>query len=285
MNTTLNRGALLLLIPAIAVFLLLLVSPLANILFESFRLFEPGRVGAAPGAPFTLLNYTELLKPAYALYFYDTFRISLIATIVGLMIGYPIAYYIARQRTALIRKLGVGFLIAMMFLSVLVRVYAIALTFGPVGFLRQITALTGLSPNSVMIAQIMIVAGLLHYVIPISALTLVGTIQNVNPRLAEAAQALGAPRWLSHLTVTLPLSIRGILSAFLICYTLSIAAFVMPMVLGKGQIYFVSNLIYARFGEVANYPSGSALSMIMLVLSLVIIYLVTRVASTGWDTD
>ena len=283
MNTTFNRGALLLLIPAVSAFVLLLVSPLLNVLLESIREYTPGRVGAAPGAPFTLANYTDLLQPAYALYFVDTFRLSLIATLVGLAIGYPIAYYIARQRSSLTRKLGVGFLIAMMFLSVLVRVYAIALTFGPVGFLRQITQLTGLSPNSVMIAQIMIVAGLLHYVIPISALTLIGTIQNVNPRLAEAGQALGAPRWASHMTITLPLSMRGILSAFLICYTLSIGAFVMPMVLGKGQIYFVSNLIYARFGEVANYPSGSALSMIMLVLSLLIIYSVTRIATARWE--
>ena len=284
MNTNLNRGALLLLIPAVSAFVLLLATPMVNVLLESFREFTPGRVGAAPDAPFTVVNYTELMRSAYALYFYDTFRISLIATLVGLAIGYAIAYYIARQRSSLIRKLSVGFLIAMMFLSVLVRVYAIALTFGPVGFLRQITYLTGLSPNSVVIAEIMIVAGLLHYLIPISALTLIGTIQNVNPRLAEAAQALGAPRWISHLTITLPLSMRGILSAFLIGYTLSIGAFVMPMVLGKGQIYFVSNLIYARFGEVAHYPSGSALSMIMLVLSLLILYSVSRIATARWDT-
>ena len=279
-----DRGAVLLLIPTLLLFTFLLVSPLVNVLLESFREYTPGRVGSVPGAPFTTENYTELLETAYLIYFYDTFRIGLIATFGGLAIGYPIAYYVARQRSSRIRKLWVGFLIAMMFLSGLVRVYAIALTFGPVGFVRYITAVTGLNSNSVAIAEIMIVAGLLHNMIPISALILVGTIQNVNPRLAEAAQALGAPRWKSHMTITLPLSIRGILSAFLICYTLCISAFVMPMILGKGQIFFVSNLIYRRFGEIANYPSGSALAIVMLVLSLFIIYVIARGATARWDT-
>ena len=278
-----KRGAVLLLIPALTAFGVLLVLPLLNILLESFREYTPGLIGAAPDAPFTLENYTGFFHTAYLLFFYDTFRIGLVATLIGLGIGYPIAYYVARQPSGRARKLWIGFLIAMMFVSVLVRVYSIALTFGPVGFLRQITALTGLSPNSVAISEMMIIAALLHYMIPIAALTLIGTVQNVNPRLAEAAQALGAPRWRSHLTVTLPLSMRGMLSAFLICYTLGISAFVMPMILGRGQIFFVSNLVYSRFGEIANYPSGSALSMIMLALSLLIIYLITRMATVHWS--
>ena len=124
--------------------------------------------------------------------------------------------------------------------------------------------------------------GLLHYLVPIAALTLLGTIQNINPRLCEAAQALGAPRWKAHLTITVPLSVPGLLSAFLISFTLCLSAFVVPMILGKGKILFVSNLIYARFSEIANYPSGSAISIVMLILSLGIIYGVTRLVNSWW---
>ena len=187
-----KRGGVLLLIPALTVFCVLLVLPLVNILLESFREYTPGLIGAAPDAPFTLENYTAFFETAYLLFFYDTYRIGLMATLIGLGIGYPIAYYVARQPSGLARKLWIGFLVEMMFLSVLVRVYSISLTFGPVGFLRQITALTGLSPASPAISEMMIIAALLHYMIPIAALTLIGTVQNVNPRLAEAAQALGA---------------------------------------------------------------------------------------------
>ena len=278
-----TRGSALLLVPAGIVLIGLLLVPLLNVLQESFKLYIPGRVGSAADAPYTVANYVELILPVYFFYFFDTLRLGLIASIVALSVAFPIAYYVARLPTGLKRKIAVGFLIAMMFISALVRVYSIELTFGPVGFLRQMSAMLGVASNSRTIIEILVIGGLCHFIIPISALIMVGTVQNLNPRLAEAAQALGAPRWRAHLTITLPLAARGILSAFLICFTLSISAFVVPMILGKGKLLFVSNLIYSRFSEVANYPSGSAIAMIVLVTSLLIIYFVTRIAASRWD--
>jgi putative spermidine/putrescine transport system permease protein len=280
----LRRAAVLLLAPALIAVLLLLVAPLINIANESLRVYTPGRAGSVPGAPLTADNYLEFLYPAYALYFYDTFRISLVATVIGIAAGFPIAYITARTRSTVRRRLWIGFLILMMFLSVLVRVYSIQLTLGPTGLLRIVRSLTGINTNTGFFAELMIVAGLMHYVIPIAALTLIGPIQNLNPRLTEAAETLGASRTVAHLTVTLPLSLHGILSAFLVCYTLCISAFVIPMILGKGQVFFVSNLIYSRFQETANYPSGSALAIIMLAVSLAFIYAVTRFARGRWTT-
>ena len=278
----LSRNALLLLVPAIAVFAGLLVLPLAGILGESFRLFVPGRVGSAADAPYTLANYLELLQPTYFGYFFTTFRLGAIAAVVALLIGFPIAYYVARTRSRRIRNVAIALLITLMFLSALVRVYSLELTFGPIGAMMPVMRFFEVSTNSRAYIQWLVVAGLLHFIVPMAALTLIGTIQNVNPRLVEAAQALGALRWKAHLTITVPLSVRGILSAFLICYTLCISAFVVPMVLGKGKVLFVSNLIYRRFSEVANYPSGSAISITLLVVSLVIVYVVSRVAAQRW---
>ena len=98
-------------------------------------------------------------------------------------------------------------------------------------------------------------------------------------RAGVSGEALGAPRWKSHVSITVPLCIPGILSAFLICFTLCLSAFVIPMILGKGKVLFVSNLIYSRFSEIANYPSGSAIAIVMLFLSLVIIYSINNVVS------
>jgi ABC-type spermidine/putrescine transport system permease subunit I len=124
--------------------------------------------------------------------------------------------------------------------------------------------------------------GLLHYIIPVAALTLLGTIQNLDTRLVDAAQSLGAPGWKAHLSITLPLSMPGILSAFLVSLTFSISAFVIPMVLGKGRVLFLSNLIFNRFSEIANYPSGAAISMVMLIVSLVVVYLISQFATVRW---
>ena len=278
----LSRGAILLLVPGVGILLAFLVLPLANVVEESFRLFEPGRIGAAKDAPYTFFNYAELINATYLYYFVETARIGFIASIVGLILGFPIAYVIARRFTPLWRKIGVGFLIGIMFLSTLVRVYALQLTFGPTGIAKFLSGLLGVSMNGRFYTELVVILGLLHYLVPIAAITLLGTIQNVNPRLTEAAQALGAPRWMAHFTITIPLCVPGLLSAFLISFTLCLSAFVVPMILGKGKVLFVSNLIYSRFSEIANYPSGSAISIIMLLLSLLIIYGVTYLVSTRW---
>jgi len=273
------RGAVLLMVPGIGIVLAFLVLPLANVVEESFRLFEPGRIGAAKDAPYTLFNYAELLNANYLYYFVETARIGLIASITGLILGFPIAYFITRRLRAVWRKIAIGFLVGIMFISTLIRVYALQLTFGPTGIAKILSGLLGVSMNGRFYTELIVIFGLLHYLVPIAAITLLGTIQNINPRLSEAAQALGASRWMAHLSITVPLCIPGLLSAFLISFTLCLSAFVVPMILGKGKILFVSNLIYARFSEISNYPSGSAISIIMLVLSLAIIYGVTYVVS------
>ena len=280
-----NRRAALLLVPGLGLLFAFLVLPLANVVEESFRLFVPGRIGASKDAPYTLFNYTELFNRTYLFYFVETARIGFIASIIGLLFGFPIAYVIARMLREFWRKFAIGFLIGIMFLSTLVRVYALQLTFGPTGLAKLLSGLLGVSMNGRFYTELVVILGLLHYLIPIAALTLLGTVQNVNPRLSDAAQALGAPRWMAHLSITVPLCVPGLLSAFLISFTLCLSAFVVPMILGKGKILFVSNLIYARFSEIANYPSGSAISIIMLVLSLAIIYGVTYFVNSRWSQD
>jgi len=274
---------LLILLPAVFVLVALLILPLANIALESIRLFVPGHVGAASDAPYTLQNYTELLRPAYLRYFLDTFRISLIASMLALSVGYPIAYYLVRRAGPRLRRIWITGLVALIFLSILVRVYAVALTFGPTGFGTEIAAVLDISPNGGTYLEIMIIAGLMHFLVPMAALSLIATIQNINPRLFEAALALGAARTVAYLTVMLPLSARGILAAFMLCYTFCISAFVIPMVLGKGRVLFVSNLIYSRYGEVGDYPGGAAISIVMLILSVLLVYVVTQAAGSRWE--
>ena len=107
--TKLNRGAALLLVPGLGIFLAFLVLPLATIVEKSFRLFEPGRVGAAEDAPYTLFNYAELFDQAYLYYFATTVRFGVVSTLAALLLAFPIAYFVARQRSLALRKFAVGF--------------------------------------------------------------------------------------------------------------------------------------------------------------------------------
>jgi len=270
---------LLALLPALLIMAAAFLLPMAGLAVESFRLFVPGRVGAAADAPFTLANYGDLLNRPFVGLFGETLRISILATLAGMLIAYPLAWHIVRRWSRRVRTLAIGLMVMLLLLSMLVRTYAIELTFGSVSIFRPTLKLLGISPNSGWYIECLVGAGLLHYIVPVATLTLLGTVQNVDPRLVEAAQSLGAPAWRAHLTVTLPLSRAGLVGAFLIGLTFSISAFVIPMVLGKGRVLFLSNSIFNRFSELADYPSGAAISIVMLVVSLLLVVAVSRLAA------
>jgi putative spermidine/putrescine transport system permease protein len=268
------------LVPAVLIMAVAFLLPMAGLAVESFRLFTPGRVGAAADAPFTLANYADLLNLPFAGLFWETLRISMLTSLVGIVVAYPLAWHIVRRWSRRVRTLAIGLMVMLLLLSMLVRTYAIELTFGSVSILRPALRALGISPNSGWYIECLVAGGLLHYIIPVATLTLLGTVQNVDPRLVEAAQSLGAPAWRAHLTVTLPLSRAGLVGAFLIGLTFSISAFVIPMVLGKGRVLFLSNSIFNRFSELADYPSGAAIAVVMLAVSLLLVLAVSRLAQS-----
>lgn len=277
-----NRGWLGLLLPSGAIFLSLFALPMAGLLVESFRHYEPGSIGSAADAPFTIANYTELFTPSFAGFFLQTLRISLAASATGVVLAFPLAYWMTRRITPLWRGVALAFFVTLMFLSVLVRTYALELTFGASGPLRPLLLMLGIAPNGRSYIEFLVGTGLLHYIIPMSTLTLLGTVQSLDPRLTDAAQSLGAPAWKAHYTVTLPLCARGLLAAFLFAFTFSMSAFVIPMILGKGRVLFISNLIYNRFSEIADYPSGAAISIVLFTLAMLIVYVFSAQVSKRW---
>jgi len=258
--------------PAFLVCLVLLLAPLGFLSLESVREYAPGRIAGVPGT-FTLASYAELIHSAYLNYFLDTFRLSLVATAIGVLLGYMIAYFLARRREGTLRLLCIAGLVSMLFVGVVVRVYALQLSLGPIGLLGPLARFLEIGTNNRALLEATVVAGLVHYIIPIASLTLIGTIQHINPRLYDAAQMLGATRWYATLSIVVPLSLPGIVSAFLLGYALSISSFVVPLILGRGIVFFATNLIYQRFSEVPNYPSGSAIAIVLLVVSLGIVTL------------
>jgi len=273
------RRPILLLLPGGLVFFLLFVLPMAGLFVESLKFFTPGTIGSSADAPWTLANYGEMISASFAGFLWETIRISLVASLAGIALGLPLAYWMVRSLSTAGRSAMIGMLVTLIFLSILVRAYALELTFDLSGILRPILLLLQISPNGHGFIATLVTMGLLHYIIPMAALTLLAAVQNVNPALIDAAQSLGAPAWKAHATITLPLCARGLTAAFLFAFTFSISAFVIPMILGKGRVLFISNLIYNRFSETANYPSGAAISIVLLGLAFAMLYLVSAQAS------
>lgn len=266
--------AILLLAPALLLVAGLLGVPLLTLLHQSVLPYIGGRVGAEAGAALTAENYTDLLKPAYYGVLWDTLRLSFLSAGFAVLFGALLAFRIARTQLRWLRKLMLAVLILFLFLSMLVRIYAIVLTFGPTGPGNLLLRGVGLLPNSRVYAETMVVLGFLHYLIPVAALVLVGTFQNIGRSGVEAALSLGAPRWQAHLTATVPPAAPGLVSAFFVVFSLAVSSFVIPLILGRGKVQFLANLSYARFSEVANYPSGAAIAMVLLAICLCIVGLV-----------
>src|SRR5258707_3693071 len=103
-----NRGPLALILPGASVFLVLFFLPMAGLFVESLRLYVPGSIGSAAGAPFTLANYAELLTPAFAAFFLETLRISVLASLLGLLFAFPFAYWITRRCSTRWRRIAIS---------------------------------------------------------------------------------------------------------------------------------------------------------------------------------
>jgi ABC-type spermidine/putrescine transport system permease subunit I len=255
--------------PALLLLVVGLAGPLCYLAIQSLRPFVDG---SALAEGWTVANYAELLRPAYAFYFFDTLRFGLAVGALAILLATPLAWIAAPTPRAALRRAILGLLIGLLFTNLVARLYAILVTYGTTGPFSGLARLFGVTAASPGFAAILVGIGLLHFVLPAAALTLIGTFQNLNPRLEEAAASLGAPRWRIALGVLLPLAAPGLISAFLIVFAMCISNFVVPLLLGRGVVLFTTNLMYVRITEIADYPSGAAIGIMMLVLVFVVVY-------------
>ncbi len=220
-----------------------------------------------------MTNYAELLRPAYAYYFFDTLRFGLIVSLLALGLGAPLAWIAARTARRLLRRGIVGLLIGLLFTNLVARLYAILVTYGTTGTARRDRQAVRrhrreapASPPSWSGS-----ACCISCCRP-PRWTLIGTFQNLNPRLEEAAASLGAPRWRIALGILAPLAAPGLISAFLITLRCASAISSCRCCSGAGVVLFTTNLMYVRITEIADYPSGAAIGIIMLGLAFAVVY-------------
>ena len=256
--------------PALLLYLFLLVGPLCLLLHQS--LFSAG----PDGSKFTLEFYRALFSESFIRSLFDTFRISVIATCIATSLGFLMAYHLIRHSGRRMRNVWLNIIVSILFLSLLIRVYALLLTFSGGGFIGFAAALIGVSSTSRGLTEALVVMGLLNFTIPLVILSLLGPIENINPKLMDAAQTLGAPYWKAFLTIDTALAAPSLLSIAIVTFSLCMSAFLIPMILGRGFVQFVSNLIYVRFEEVFDPSAGAAMAVVMLLITLAIIYGVQR---------
>jgi spermidine/putrescine transport system permease protein len=233
---------------------------------------------------FTLANYAGVLDPLYLKIFFRSLALALAATALCLVMGFPLAYYIARAPA---RWQGIWLLVIMIpfWTNFLVRTYAWMFMLRTEGLLN--TLLTGLgliaSPLEILYSDTAILIGLVYGYLPFMVLPLYAAVERVPPSVVEAAWDLYAPAWEVFRRVLLPLAKPGVIAGCLLVFIPSLGAFITPDLLGGARTMMVGNLIQHEYLAMRDWPFGSAISFVLmgLVLLGVMAYLKSEGRGTG----
>jgi spermidine/putrescine transport system permease protein len=240
--------------------------------------------GVEPG--FTFEHYARFFDPLYLEVLQRTFLWSIGCTMICLILGYPVAYAIVRAGRWRNRLL---FLVILPFwTSFLVRTFAMIFLMRDTGLINNWLLELGLidQPLTILYTPLAVMVGLVYGFLPFMILPIYASLEKLDPSLLEAAEVLGARAGARFRTVTLPLSMPGVVAGCLLVFIPALGSFLTPDLLGGAKQMMIGNLVQNQFSSARNWPFGSAASFIVmaLVLAAVMIFLRVKDQSGGRES-
>ncbi|MHB1205069.1 MAG: ABC transporter permease subunit [Rhodospirillaceae bacterium] len=228
-----------------------------------------------------LANYRDALSdPFYFGAYLGSLKIALIATVIALLIGYPMAYAIAAAPQA--RRGLLLLLVALPFwTSLLVRVYAWMGLLRPGGVINGLLEYLGViqEPLHLINTTGAVCLGMVYAYLPFMVLPLYARLERLDPALREAASDLGARPWRVFLSVTLPLSMPGVIAGALLVFIPCVGEFVIPDLLGGPDTVMIGKVLWSEFFSGRDWPLSAALTVIMVAVLVVPILLLQRLTA------
>ncbi|WP_299478860.1 ABC transporter permease [Cypionkella sp.] len=253
----------LLLFPATAWFVAMLVLPLIVVFVFSFG--ERGPAGGYVPA-FSFANFLNLGARWTA--FKNTMVLAPIGTIACLFIAYPLAYFLAIRASAKWQTMLLILVIVPFWTSILIRSYAWIFLLGGKGLPNVIAAL-GLGHIQLINTPFAVLVGIVYGYLPLMVFPIYVSLERLDKRLLEAASDLGAPPLNTFLSVTLPLSMPGVATGCMLVFILLMGEFLIPAMLGGGKVFFVGNALVDLFVQSRNWAFGSAVAVALVLVMLV----------------
>jgi putative spermidine/putrescine transport system permease protein len=246
-----------------------------TVLQYSVRAFIPGSLEVGG---FTLDNFQDLFKSLYAQAFLNTVSLSFKTALFGLLLSYPLAYALVRTRTGWMKSCILIIAITPLFLGEVVRTYSWIIVLGSSGFLNSLLLAMGLidKPLQLMFTQTGVVLALVHVTMPIMVLMLATGLSHIDPAYEKAATSLGAGPIRAFLTVTLPLSLPGIVASLTTAFAWTFSAFATPQLIGGGRVSTIATLVYQLGFSSLNFPFAAALSVAGLILTVLLLAALKR---------
>lgn len=229
----------------------------------------------------TLSSYAFLIEdPFYAEAYVRSLRMAVIATLIALLIGYPMALGIARSRPPW-RNVLLMLVILPFWTSFLIRIYAWKVLLQGNGAINALLVYLGFEPLQILYTDGAIYLGIVYSYLPFMILPLYAALERLDPALDEAAADLGAsPLWV-FIKVTLPLSLPGVIAGSLLVFIPAVGEFVIPELLGGPDASMIGRVLWNEFFANRDWPVASAVAIVMLLLLVVPIMLFQRYQERG----
>jgi len=272
-----------LILPASLWLALFFLLPLAIVLLYSF--LGRGTYGGVIWA-FTPENYRRLLNPIYLGVFWRSLQLAALTTVICLAVGYPLAFFIA-TRPHRWRNVLLILAILPFWTNFLVRTYAWIVILRDEGVINTLLQTLHLidEPLDLLFTPFAVTVGLIYGYLPFMILPLYATLERFDFSLVEAAQDLGANDLRTFRRVVLPLTARGIVAGSILVFVPALGAFITPDILGGAKTVMVGNVIQNQFLQARNWPFGSALSIVLMILVLIPVSIYLRWAARNTGSD
>jgi putative spermidine/putrescine transport system permease protein len=260
-----------------------LLAAMAAVLQFSFRAYVPGSL--EPGG-FTLANFADLLKPLYARVFLDTVWICFLTAISTLIVGYPLAYALVRTQNAILKSALLVIVVTPLFLGEVVRTYSWIIVLGNNGFINSVLMNLGIvkQPVQFMFTTFGVVVALVHVTMPVMVIMVAAGLSHIDRDYQKAAESLGAGPVRTFLTITLPLSMPGVVAGVTTAFAWTFSAFASPQLIGGGKVNMISNLVYQLGFASFNFPFAASLCVAGLAPTIAVLSML-RLAARPLDNN
>jgi spermidine/putrescine transport system permease protein len=266
-----------LLLPGMAWLLVFFAVPLGFLAYQSL---QTGNIEVGYAFHWAWSNYSDAVRN-YKSHFIRSFEYAGIATVLALLLSYPLAYWIA-FRGGRWKNLLLLFIIAPFFVTYLIRTLAWETILADNGIVvRTLRDVHVLGSNGRLLAtSIAVVCGITYNFLPFMALPLYVSLEQIDHSLIEAAQDLYASKWRAFLRVTLPLSLPGVVAGTLLTFIPAAGDFINAQLLGSTENHMIGNVIQSKFLELTDYPAAASMSFVLMAIILVFIALYARAVGT-----
>lgn len=276
----LNWTPFILLLPLLIVLLAFFIIPLSKTVLISFYSFT----GPATfdSSRFTLENYVRFWDPFYLRVLWRTIRISLIVSFFSVLIGYPVAYYMTTL-DARTQRLYMLIYLAPWMVNVVVKAFGWTLLLSRTGYINQFLLSLGIiqQPLALMFNEFGIIIALIHGQLIFAIMPIYSSLVTIDPDLRWAAANLGAKPWQIFTRIIFPLSLPGVVAGSMIVFALSMSAFTTPALLGGVRARVLPFLAYEHNVALLDWPFGSVIALIMVVVTISILFVYQVMMSSG----